>query len=59
MEPDEPAFCEVGQVFVIGEDGQIGPEVDDITPEETSRIEDECMAEVADRANDYPEDDDR
>lgn len=56
LEPDEPEHVEVERVFVIGKDGKVGQEVDDLTDLELCGIETEIMHEIADRAEDYPED---
>lgn len=56
LEPDEPAYVEVEQVFILGEDGKSGPELDDLTKSERDLLECEIMEDIADRAADYPED---
>jgi hypothetical protein len=55
LEPDEPAYVEVEQVFALGEDGKVGPELDDLTDSEREKIEGEIMEQIAARESDYPE----
>jgi hypothetical protein len=56
LEPDEQAYIEIGQAFVLNDEGSTGPKVDDLTDSEILKIEDEIMQHILDAAADHAED---